>query len=129
MERWDYDCIHACDLVLVASGTATLECALLERPMVIVYKTSWPTYFLSRLLIRIPHIGLVNVVAGRKVVPELIQSKANPARIAEEGLALRNDAGLREKMKGDFAEIRRSLGSPGAGRRAAEEILKELQQA
>ena len=125
-ERWDYDGIHACDLVLVASGTATLECALLERPMVIVYKTSWPTYLLSRLLIRIPHIGLVNVVAGRKVVPELIQREANPRRIAAEALALRNDARRREKMKEDFAEIKRSLGSPGASRRAAEEILKEL---
>ncbi|MDO8730505.1 MAG: lipid-A-disaccharide synthase [Candidatus Omnitrophota bacterium] len=125
-ERWDYDGIHACDLVLVASGTATLECALLERPMVIVYKTSWPTYLLSRLLIRIPHIGLVNVVAGRKVVPELIQREANPSRIAAEALALRNDARRREKMKEDFVEIRRSLGSPGASRRAAEAILAEL---
>ena len=128
VERWDYECIHACDLVLVASGTATLECALLERPMVIVYKTSWPTYFLSRLLIRIPHIGLVNVVAGRKVVPELIQGQANPDRIAAEALALRNDAPRREKMKEDFAEIKRSLGSPGASRRAAEEVLKELRK-
>lgn len=128
VERWDYDGIHACDLVLVASGTATLECALLERPMVIVYKTSWPTYLLSRLLIRIPHIGLVNVVAGRKVVPELIQREANPSRIAEEALALRNDARRREKMKEDFLEIKRSLGSPGAGRRAAEAVLAELNQ-
>ncbi len=128
VERWDYNGIHACDLVLVASGTATLECALLERPMVILYKTSWPTYLLSRGLIRIPHIGLVNIVAGRKVAPELIQRQANPARIAREALAIYNDAQRREKMKEDFVRIRESLGAPGAGRRAAEEILKELKR-
>ncbi len=125
-ERWDYDGIHACDLVLVASGTATLECALLERPMVIVYKTSWPTYLISRLLIRIPSIGLVNVLAGRKLVPELIQREANPARIAREALAIYGDAGRRNRMKEGFAKLRKSLGSPGAGRRAAEAVLTEL---
>ena len=129
VERWDYGCIHACDLVLVASGTATLECALLGRPMVIVYKTSWPTYFISRLLIRIPHIGLVNVVAGRKVAPELIQRDAHPARIAREALVLYNSAQRRQEMKDSFDAIRKSLGEPGASRRAAKAVLAVLNQA
>ena len=134
VERWDYDGIHACDLVLVASGTATLECALLDRPMVIVYRTSWPTYLASRLLIRIPHIGLVNIVArrsagasaGSPVVPELIQRAAHPRRIAAEALALWNDAQRRQRMKDSFAQIRKSLGAPGASRRAAQAVLAEL---
>ena len=126
VERWDYDCLHACDLVLDTSGTATLECALLERPMVILYKTSWTSYFITRLLIRIPFIGLVNIVAGRKLVPELIQRNAHPARIAREGLAIYSDAGRRNRMKEGLSKLKQSLGSPGAGRRAAEEVLKEL---
>ena len=128
VERWDYDCIRACDLALVASGTATLECALLDRPMLILYKTSWPTYLLSRLLIRIPQIGLVNVVAGKKTVPELLQRAANPERVAGQALKIWNDAQQRERMKEAFAQIRKSLGSPGASRRAAEAVLQELAQ-
>ena len=126
VERWDYDCIHACDLVAVASGTATLECALLERPMVVVYKTSWPTYLASRLLVRIKAIALVNIVAGRKIVPELIQHQAAPDRIAGELLKLWNSADRREKLKEDFAKLRDCLGNTGASRRAAAAVLAEL---
>ena len=126
VERWDYDCIYACDLVMVASGTATLECALLERPMVIVYKTSWSTYALSKLLIRIPYIGLVNVVLGRKAVPELIQQDASPEKIASALLELWNSVEKRQTLIAEYRKIRESLGEPGADRRAAEAILKEL---
>ncbi|PIQ82396.1 MAG: lipid-A-disaccharide synthase [Candidatus Omnitrophica bacterium CG11_big_fil_rev_8_21_14_0_20_64_10] len=126
VERWDYDGLYACDLVLVASGSATLECALLERPMVILYKTSWPTYLLSRLLIRIPVIGLANIAAGRKIAPELIQRDASAEKIAETALALWQEKPRREKMQEAFKEMRRNLGGPGAIRRAAQEILREL---
>ena len=126
VERWDYDGIYSCDLVLVASGTATLECALLERPMLIVYKTSWPTYGVSRLAIRIPIIGLVNVLAGEKVVPEFIQHRATPTAIARAGLELWNSADQRNIMKEKFREIRNSLGTPGASHRAAQAVLTEL---
>lgn len=125
IERWDYDGIFACDLVLVTSGTATLECALLERPMVIVYKTSWPTYLLSRLLIRIPRIGLVNIVAGREIVPEKIQHHANPREIAEAALELWLNGSQRQAMKEALAQLRKSLGSAGASDRAAEATLEE----
>lgn len=126
VERWDYDGIHCCDLVMVASGTATLECALLERPMLIVYKTSWPTYCISRLLIRIRMIGLVNVLAGKKVVPEFIQHDAHATTISEAALALWQSAQRRDEMKASFQEIRTKLGSPGAVGRAAQAILAEL---
>ena len=126
VERWDYDGVHACDLVLVASGTATLECALLERPMVIVYRTSWPTYWITRLAIKIPYIGLVNVVAGKKVAPEMIQGDANPAAIAAEALSLWNSAERRNGMKEAFRAIRAELGAPGASERAAAAVLAEL---
>jgi lipid-A-disaccharide synthase len=126
VERWDYDCIAACDLVLVASGTATLECALLERPMLIVYRTSWPTYLISRWAIRIPRIGLVNVVAGEEVVPEFIQHRANPTTLAHAALQLWRSPAQREAMKAAFRKIRSALGTPGASLRAAEAILSEL---
>jgi len=126
LERWDYDSIHVCDLVLVASGTATLECALLERPMLIIYKTSWPTYCISRALIRIPTIGLVNVVAGKLVVPEFIQHKANPSAITRAALELWGSKEKREAMQREFQKIRHSLGEPGASVRAAQAVLAEL---
>jgi len=127
VERWDYDGIYCCDLVMVASGTATLECGLLERPMLIVYKTSWTTYGISRLLIKIPFIGLVNVVAQRKIVPEFIQHRANPAAIAKAALELWGSASERATMRSAFQKIRGSLGTPGASQRAAEAVLKELE--
>ncbi len=126
VERWDYNGIYTCDLVLVASGTATLECALLERPMIILYKTSWPTYLMGRLAIRIPRIGLVNVVAGSAVVPELIQHQARPETVAQTALELWNSAQRRNQMRSAFKKIRESLGAPGASARAAQEILREL---
>jgi lipid-A-disaccharide synthase len=126
VERWDYNSIFACDLVLVASGTATLECALLERPMLIVYKTSWPTYLISRAVITLPYIGLVTVVAGEKFVPEFIQHRATPAAIANCALELWGSADKREKMRATYKKIRESLGSPGAAPKAAGAILTEL---
>ncbi len=128
IERWDYDGIHCCDIVLVASGTATLECALLERPMAVVYKTSWPTYLISRMLIRIPYIALVNVVAAAQVVPEFIQHRATPQTISKAVLELWASAEKKRGMKFAFQKIRKSLGNSGASRRAAETILSELAQ-
>lgn len=126
LERWDYDGIYACDLVLVTSGTATLECALLERPMLIVYKTSWLTYLLSRLLIRIRMIGLVNIVAGRQVAPEFIQHHANPREIAREALELWTFVQKRRAMQESLQSVKTALGSAGASQRAAEAVLQEL---
>ncbi len=135
VERWDYDGIYSCDLVLVASGTATLECALLERPMLIIYKTSWPTYLISRLLIRIPVIGLVNIIASadssgkiteKKIVPEFVQQEASPEKIAQAAVELWQSAEKREQMKTSFREIREKLGKTGASEEAAKAVIGEL---
>jgi lipid-A-disaccharide synthase len=92
--------IVAADLALVASGTATLQAAILETPMVILYRVSWFTFLLARLLIRVDHIGLANLVAGKRIVPELLQGEATPDRIAEKVQSLLSDLPNREERVG-----------------------------
>lgn len=118
--------IAASDLVLVASGTATLQAAILETPMVILYRVAWLTYLLGRILIKVDHIGLVNLVAGRRIVPELLQSEATPERIAEEVQGMLMDLPRRETIKKELAQVRSRLGTPGASQRAAEIILRHI---
>ena len=86
IKNYYYEVIDASDFVIVASGTATLEAALLNTPMLIVYKTSLLTYFIGRILIRVKDIGLVNIVAEKRIVPELIQGQVTPERISHEVL-------------------------------------------
>jgi len=117
-----YDGINAMDAVMVASGTATLETALLKKPMVIIYKTSWLTYFLARSLIKIPYIGLVNIVAGKKVAEELIQNDATAAKIAN---ALESSL-YNHHIIDELAALKNSLGLPGASLRAAQIILETI---
>ena len=121
--------VLACaDFAIVASGTATLEAAVVGTPMVVVYKVSWLTALVGRLLVRIRDVGLVNIIAGRRVAPELLQSDATPEKIAEAVLDyLRNPVKMQEQKKA-LEEVRRELGPPGAARRAAAEILKILSQ-
>jgi lipid-A-disaccharide synthase len=120
------DALPALDAAVVASGTATLETALAEVPMVVVYRTSWPTYLAARAVLRVPHIALVNVVAGRAVVPELIQHRATPTRVARELLALLRDDARCARMQDALRQVRAHLGPPGAVDRAAQAILQEL---
>jgi len=117
-----YDGINAMDAAMVASGTATLETALLKKPMVIIYKTSWLTYAIAKSVIKIPYIGLVNIVAGKKIVEELIQNDANAANIAKtiEG-ALHSP-----HIVDELAAVKTSLGEPGASLRAAQVVLSTL---
>ena len=111
---------------MVSSGTATLEAALASTPFVILYKTAFSTYFLGRRLIQIPFIGLVNVVAGRKVVPEFIQHEIRTLTIAQEAAYLLEHQDLREKMILDLKQVREKLGEPGAAARAATAVLEFL---
>jgi lipid-A-disaccharide synthase len=115
-----YDVIGISDIVMVASGTATLETALLETPMVIVYKVSPLSYFIGRIIINVDHIGMVNIIAGKKVVPEFIQNDANPENIANEIYDILSNTPRMDTMKRDLSQIREKLGSPGAAARAAE---------
>ncbi len=113
-------------LALCASGTATLEVGLLGTPMIMVYRLASWTYVLARLLVRLPNVSLVNLVLGRRVVPELIQGDANPERIAAEAARLLTDAGERDRMRAALAEVRGRLGEGGASRRAAGEVASML---
>jgi len=111
--------LGACDLALIASGTATLEAAITGTPMVILYRVSFLTYVLGKVLAKVSHIGLVNLVAGRQIVPELIQGDATDTRLAEEGLWLLEDEERREGMKEDLRLVREQLGKGGASERVA----------
>jgi lipid-A-disaccharide synthase len=115
-----YDAIHAADLVWTASGTATLETALLGRPMIVVYRLSWLTYAIARRLVRVDHIGMVNLICGERVVPELVQSDASSERIAAESRNLLDNAENRCRVKTKFAQLRERLGGPGAAERVAD---------
>jgi lipid-A-disaccharide synthase len=115
----------ASDLLLVASGTATLQAAVVGTPMILLYKTTWPTYWLARRVIRVKWIGLVNLVAARSIVPELIQNEATAERVAREAWRLLHDRHAYDEMKAGLREVRQSLGTPGASRRAAEVVLAE----
>lgn len=121
-----YNLVHAADLALVASGTATLETALLERPMVIVYRLAPLTYALARLIVRVPFIGMPNLIAEQRVVPELLQREVTPARIAAEARQLlENPQAYRVAQEG-LREVCRRLGPGGAAERAAALVLKML---
>ena len=118
-----YDVMKNSDMVLVTSGTATLETAYYGTPMIVVYKTSIMTYLIVRLLIRIRNIGLVNIVAGEQVVPELLQGRANAQLLAREAAALLADPNLLNEISHRLGAVREKLGTPGASGRAAEAIL------
>ena len=111
---------------VVASGTATVEAALLGTPMVVVYRLSPWTYRLGRRLVRVPYYAMVNLIAGRRIVPELIQSDFTPARVAAEVLPLLADTAARREMVTGLGEVREKLGSAGASGRAAEAVAPFL---
>ena len=113
------------DLLLVASGTATLQAAVVGTPMVIVYRTNRLTYWVARAMIRINCIGLVNIVAGRSIVPELIQHDVTPERVAQEASRLLRDQTAAHEMRDALRAVRESLGDPGASKRAATAVLAE----
>ena len=118
--------VGASDAALVKSGTSVLEAALMLRPMVVVYRLSWLSYLVGRLFVRIAHFALVNVLAGRAIVPELLQRQATPERMAAEIERLLADGPARADQLRALAEVRSTLGEPGAAERVAEEIVMRL---
>jgi lipid-A-disaccharide synthase len=109
---------------VVASGTATVEAALLGAPMVVVYRLAPLTYLLGRRLVKVPHFAMANLIAGKRVVPEVIQRELTPERVAGEVGALLDAPDRRESMRASLAEVRQKLGAPGASARAAAAVLK-----
>ncbi|HEY3196786.1 MAG TPA: lipid-A-disaccharide synthase [Nitrospirales bacterium] len=132
----------ASDLLFVASGTATLQAAIIGTPMVIVYKMAWLGYLIARLLTSTPaslaarqvcwpnipmfSIGLPNLIAGRSFIPELIQTHASPERLAAEARRILKDDRYRNDMRAEMVRVRALLGEPGASKRAAKTIIKLL---
>ena len=124
VENRTYDALGAADAAIVSSGTATVEAALLDAPMVVVYRVTPLTALLAKSLVRIPFFSMVNLIAERRVVPELIQSDFTPDRVASEVLRLLREPGARDTMRAGLAEVRQRLGPPGAIDRAADAILR-----
>jgi len=112
--------LAAADVVLVASGTATLETALFGTPLVIVYRTGWLNYAIARRVVRLPRIGLPNILAGAEVAPELIQDALTPARLVATLAPWLDDPAANAASRRGLAVVRERLGGPGASRRAAE---------
>jgi lipid-A-disaccharide synthase len=117
------DVLNASDLVITASGTATVQAALHEKPMVIVYRLAALTYKIGRPFVKVDTFGMVNLLAGRRVVPELIQDDLTPQRVADEAVTLLTDQARAAEMRRALREVRAALGEPGATRRAAEAVL------
>jgi lipid-A-disaccharide synthase len=129
VEGFTYDVMNLSDLLITASGTATLEGAILGKPMIIIYKVSFPSYWIGRALIRVDHIGLVNLVAEKEIAPELIQKDVHPQRIADEALRILRDPILSRKMSESMGEVCQKLGKPGAAQRAARIVTSLLHEA
>jgi len=126
VEAGRYNAVNAADLVWAASGTATLETALLEKPTIVVYRVSWLTYWLARSLVKIKYIGIANIIAGKAIVPELVQSDLSPERLVHESQTILNQHDARRTMITNLKKLREQLGSPGAANRVAELALSMM---
>lgn len=117
------DVLAACDVVITASGTATVQAALHERPMVVVYKLSPLTYRLGKPFVLVDTYAMANLVAGKQIVPELIQDDFTPQRVADECVRFLTDGDLRTRTENELRTVRRKLGEGGASARAADAVL------
>ncbi len=119
-----YELMQNAAFAMVTSGTATLETACFATPMFVVYRTSWLTYLVGRMMVRVKNIGLVNIVAGERIVPEFIQHQASAKNLRKEALNLLRDPARLEKMRADLSKIKGLLGTTGASRTVADHILR-----
>lgn len=121
-----YDALASADCSIVASGTATVEAALLGAPMVVVYRVAPLTAHILRRLVRTPHIAMANLVAGKRAVPELIQDDFTPENVEREARRLLDSEAARQEMRANLEEVRTRLGPPGAIERAADIFVSML---
>ncbi len=129
IKGFTYDLMNCSRLGIIKSGTSTLEAGLLGLPMVIVYKTSLITYLIGRSLVKVDSIGMVNIISGKKVVPELIQKNVNEKTIYSECKKILSDSSLYEDIKNKLYLLKEKLGSAGASARAAKIIYSLLNEA
>jgi lipid-A-disaccharide synthase len=123
-----YEVMQIADLLLVASGTATVEATIMGTPMIVVYRVSPFTYLLGKMLIKVKNIGMVNIIAGKTIVPELIQKDLNPEKITHTVLSILKNPSTLKEMRKELAKVREKIGKPGASGRAARIINELLQQ-
>jgi len=121
--------LASADVALTASGTATVQCALHDTPMVIVYRVSALSYWWLRRLVTLDTIGMVNLIAGERLVPELVQDAFTPDAVAREAISMLTDRDRAARIRAGLAIVRARLGGPGASRRAAEAILRVVSAA
>ena len=126
LEGQTYDALAHANASIVSSGTATIEAALLDAPMIVVYRVTPLTALLAKPLVRTKHFSMVNLIAGHAVVPELIQQDFTPDKVSAQALRLLRDPAATAAMRADLAEVRRRLGPPGAVERAADAIAALL---
>ncbi|MBV8641262.1 MAG: lipid-A-disaccharide synthase [Verrucomicrobia bacterium] len=122
-----YELMQRAFVGMVASGTATLESSFFRLPIVLIYKVSWFSYFPGRMLIRVNYLGMPNILAGKEIIPEFIQHKAVAGRIADAVRQLCHDPIRRNTMVQEMDRVIKLLGEKGAGRRAAEVVVRELE--
>jgi len=123
-----YDLLSAASTAIVTSGTATLETALLDVPQVVIYKASWITYLIARNFVSVKYMSLVNLIADKPVVVELMQRDMNPKTLEAEFIRLNEDIDYREKIKSEYEEIRKTLGSNPVSETAAHKMYKYLKE-
>ena len=129
VEGQTYNALAAADAAIVSSGTATVEAALLDAPMVVIYRVTPLTALLVKPLVHTPYFSMVNLIAGRRVVPELIQNDFTATKVSSEVLRLLRDSRAREELRSGLADVRERLGPPGAVERAADAIAALLRTA
>lgn len=123
-----YDVMAVADVCMVTSGTATLETAIIGTPMVVVYRTNWITSILTKYFIESEHIALPNVIANKRIVPELIREDFRADFIAEAVIGILEDENKQTRIRKDLQLVRENLGRPGAGERVAQHIAKRIKE-
>jgi len=126
IENATYDVLASADCAIVASGTATVEAALLDTPMVVVYRVARLTAFILRRMVHTPFFAMANLIAGRRIVPELMQDEFTPEAVAGEVRRILENPAAREEMKANLAQVRAGLGPGGAIERAADVFARML---